>query len=232
MRKTTFVALVYLQLLVAYHSVSADANTPHAVTGQVFDSSGSPVSGALVASVPTDTTGSAGSIAWVPTGSKGTFRLILKPGRYIIRAKYEAIGYPDPTFLLSSDPNADFPEVSVAESDVSSVRVRLGGRGGIVEGDLRDSNTQHTISGGKVTIRDAHNSESYVEVFTDQAGHFQFTVPSKPVQLVATAPGYKTTVFNMGHEITLSEGEHRTTNLELQPQCRPAQGSYFRHLGK
>jgi len=195
----------------------ADGKKPVAVSGQVFALNGSPAIHASVASFPVGTSGSGGNVTWVSTTDGGNFRLMLRPGRYIIRAKSEAAGYPDPTFLFGADPRAKFPEISVVDSEITGIRVTLGGQGGVVEGDLWDSITRHPIAGGKVTIRDARNAEAYVEVFTDKAGHFQFAVPSKPIQIFATVPGYKAASFDTGHEMTLSDGEHKTADIELQP---------------
>ncbi len=208
--------MVLLPLLMVDQAGSFQASTTHAVMGQVTDAHGSPVGTAFVAVTPLDSSGSAGDLRWVRTDEKGAFRVVLTSGHYVIRAKDEAHGYPDPSFMFSADPNSVFPEISVDQSDVSGLRVVLGLQGGIVEGDLRDQATQTPVPKGKVTIRDARNSESYVEVFADKAGHFQFTVPSKPIQVLATAPSYKTAYFNKGEEVTLSGGEHRTVNLALQ----------------
>lgn len=214
MYKLMFSLCICLALAAA---APADGEKPVAVSGQVFALNGSPVTHALVASFPIGGSGSGGNVTWVPTASEGNFRLTLKPGRYVIRAKFEASGYPDPTFLFGADPRAEFPEISVADSDVTGIRVTLGGQGGVVEGDLWDSTTRHPVADGKITIRDARNPESYVEVFADKAGHFQFAVPSKPIRISATAPGYKAATFDTGHELTLSDGEHKITNFELQP---------------
>ena len=92
----------------------------------------------------------------------------------------------------------------------------LGGKGGIIEGTLRDEQTHQIISQGKVTISDARNPEVFVEVPVDKAAHFEFTVPRKAIRISATAPGYSTTYFGNKEELTLSEGEHRRIGIELK----------------
>ena len=89
----------------------------------------------------------------------------------------------------------------------------LGMRGGVLEGEVTEKETGNPLQQAKISIRDARNSAAYVEVFSDKSGHFEFTVPSKPVLLSATARGYETTKF--GEEVTLSGGEHRRISLEL-----------------
>jgi hypothetical protein len=188
----------------------------HNVVGVVADSHGSPAPGASVEAFPIEETGSAGHLSWVHTDKDAGFRLTLRSGRYVIRAKDEKNAFPDPNFLLSSDPSAKFPEITVADADVSGVRVMLGVKGGIIEGTLRDEQTHQVISQGKVTISDARNPEVFVEVPVDKAAHFEFTVPRKPIRISATAPGYSTTYFGNKGELTLSEGERRSVEIELR----------------
>lgn len=187
----------------------------HSILGVVTDSNGTAIAGASVAAIPIDERGSAGNFGWVHVDDKGRFHLVLKQGRYIIRAKAEADGYPDPSFLLCSDPSAMFPEVTIEQADVSSVRVVLGMRGGVLAGDLRDEATQQAVPNGKLTIRDARQHDAFVELSANQGGHFQFTVPNKPVQIAATAPGYEMARYGNGQEIALSDGEHRSVTIWL-----------------
>jgi hypothetical protein len=194
----------------------------HNVVGVVADSHGSLVAGAFVEAFPIGKAGNAGGIAgtvrWVRTGKDGEFRLTLRSRRYEIRAKDEKSRFSDPNFLLSSDPKARFPKIWVNDSDVSGVRVTLGSKGGIIEGVLRYEGTGQIISEGKVTISDARYPEAFVEVPVDKAGHFEFTVPRKPILIFATSPGYSTTYFGNKEEMTLTEGVHRSVILQLRPK--------------
>jgi hypothetical protein len=190
---------------------AAQDSAPRAVSGIVTSADGSTVEGACVSALPMES--NAGNSGCNRTDQQGRFRLTLRPGRYVLRAKDEATGYPDPMFLLSSDPAAGFPEIVVSESDVSGVKVVLGSRGGTLDGEIRDSNSGLPISGAKVTIRDKHNPAAYVEVFSDANGRFQFTVPAKPVSVSATAKGYKS---SSKEEVVLSGGQHRTLDIHLE----------------
>jgi hypothetical protein len=69
-----------------------------------------------------------------------------------------------------------------------------------------------------VTIRDARRHEVFVEVFANDGGHFQFTVPNRPVRIFATAPGYEATGYGNEAELTLSQGERRSVTLDLTHQ--------------
>jgi hypothetical protein len=186
------------------------------VTGVVTQSDGAVAATASVAIFPLQEQSVAGDLTWTRADSQGRFRLTLKPGRYVVRAKDEADGYPDPSFLLSADPNARFPEISVDETDVSGVRVTLGAQGALLEGSLTDRESQSPVSNGKVVIRDAHDHAVFVELTPDKAGHFQFTVPSKPLVISASAPGYVTAFVGNAEPVTFSGGEHRNITIELK----------------
>jgi hypothetical protein len=204
------VVLTCGMLLVLGICVAQDS-TPHTVTGIVTTADGSRVEGACVSALPTES--NAGNSTCTNTDQEGRFKLMLRPGKYQLRAKDETAGYPDPMFLLSADPTARFPEIVVGASDVSGVRVVLGLRGGILEGEVRDSSSGLPISGAKLTITDLHNPAAYVEVFSNKDGRFQFTVPGRPLTVSATARGYKPAEVR---EFTVSAGQHCTVDINLE----------------
>jgi hypothetical protein len=192
------------------------------VSGTVTDSTGSESAHALVQAIRRVKSESSGTVGdhpnpWIQTDDHGRFRVNLARGRYKFQAKNEIDGYPDPIFLLNSDETATFPEVTVSQKDISDVRVTLGKRGGVLEGELIDQQSREPIPRCKITIRDARNADAYVDVFADQVGHFRFAIPGKPVLISATAPGYKTTKFENG-EVMLSGGEHHTIVVGLEAQ--------------
>jgi hypothetical protein len=192
------------------------------VSGVITDPSGVEVANALVEAVPRPAHEEAkgGTIGdrsnpWIQADGQGKFTLSLAPGRYKIRAKDESEGYPDPIFLLSTSPLAKFPEIVVGDSDVSGLRVTLGPKGGVLEGNVRDERTKLPIAGAKITISDARAPAAYVEVFSDRGGHFQFTVPSKPISVFVTAKGYR---IGRMEEFVLSGGRHRSIQVDLEQE--------------
>ncbi|PYX03809.1 MAG: hypothetical protein DMG86_02330 [Acidobacteria bacterium] len=192
------------------------------VSGTVTDSTGSESAHALVQAMLRTKSESGGIVGdhpnpWIEADDHGRFRINLPPGRYKFLAKNEIDGYPDPIFLLNSDETATFPEVTVSQKHLSGVRVTLGRRGGVLEGELIDQRSREPIPRCKIMIRDARNPDAYVEVFADQAGRFRFAIPSKPVLISATAPGYKTTKIAKS-ELMLSGGEHRSIGLRLEAE--------------
>ncbi len=188
------------------------------VTGVVLDQSGTAVPNSRVEAFPVQGGGFVGNIAWAQVDDHGNFRMVLREGDYEIRAKDESGDYPDPNALLSVDPKAVFPRITISKQDISGVRVKLGSKGGILEGDLRDKVTHRPIPKAKITISDASRPKAFVEVFTDANGHFQFTVPSRALLVSVSARGYKISSFESGRPLTLSAGERRAVFLEIDPQ--------------
>lgn len=184
--------------------------TVHSVAGVVIGADGSKIQGACVIASPSGN--SAGSLSCIQTDQEGRFTVKLRPGTYLIRARDDRQGYPDPMYLLSSDPTAKFPEIVVGESDISGVTVTLGAKGGVLEGYVRDAESLAPIASAKVTISDARNPAAYVEVFSNKDGHFQFTVPAKPLFVSTMAAGYKRAKTT---EIALAGGENRDLEIEL-----------------
>ena len=207
-------------LILTFWCMSAgDVSPKRTVTGKVVGADGVVLASASIEAVPLGTVGDSGTVSaqkWMATDNEGRFQISLSPGRYEIRAKDEMEGYPDPNFLLSADQSAKFPEVSVRNADISGLQVTLGGRGGVIEGSLRDADSQTAIPKAKITISDVTNHGVFVELFSDKEGRFRFTVPTKPIQVFATAPGYTSTYFLNGQDLILSGGEHRTIVLELR----------------
>jgi 5-hydroxyisourate hydrolase-like protein (transthyretin family) len=155
---------------------------------------------------------------WAAANDKGEFQLNLSPGQYKIRAKAEADGYPDPTFWLNTDPLVKFPTISVGESSIRGLQVTLLTRDGILDCSVVDKLSGNPLAGAKVRLLDPKNSYAFVEVFTDQNGHFQFTVVSKPIVVSAAASGHKQMTFRSGEHVIISPGEHRLIEFELDPE--------------
>ncbi|HXM62228.1 MAG TPA: carboxypeptidase-like regulatory domain-containing protein [Terriglobales bacterium] len=111
----------------------------------------------------------ANQLQWIQTDNEGRFQLTLTRGRYEIRGKDENDGYPDPNFLLSSDTHSLFPVVAIDSTDLTDVKVKLGPKGGILEGELLDQATRSPVEKGKVTIADAQNPKIFRD-FRRQTG--------------------------------------------------------------
>ena len=121
---------------------------------------------------------------------------------------------------FSKDPHSDFPIITVDDRELSDVRVKLGAKGGIIEGTLvLIGQTGSHIEKGKVIIADARNPAVFIEGFANKEGRFQFVVPNKAIRISASAPGYPVVVA--GDWITLAGGEHRNITIELSASAEP-----------
>lgn len=218
----TWATRITVLICLASWAISASAVTK--VRGVVFDPTGTPVPGALVRALPRpgewEGNGIVGSFkeTWVETNAQGEFSLDLAPGKYRIQAKDEAHGYPNPVFALCSDPSADFPIVAVGSSGLSNVRVVLGNQGGILAGQVYDRIRLQLIAHAKIRISDTYDPKSYVEIFTDQRGGFQFTVPNKSLTVSTTASGDLSAQIVSGAALTVAPGKLRT--LLIRPAHR------------
>lgn len=208
-------------LLVLCLSIYSTAFGQGKVSGVVTDSAGLEVPHASVEALErgkgAGIVGS-GPDPWIQADTHGRFRINLPPGRYKIVAKGDLDGYPDPLYLLSADSTAKFPEITVGSKDISGLRVVLGKRGGVLDGQVVDRESHSPLPGAKITIRDAQNAGGYVEVFADATGYFQFTVPGKPILISSSAAGYNPGNFARGAQLTLVGGEHRHIVIDLQHQ--------------
>jgi hypothetical protein len=215
---TAISTLLFVALWLAGRPAETRGETT--VSGTVRDAAGNSIAHAYVEAIPVFAKSNGGTVGssspWVAADSAGTFSLSLAPGRYRLRAKAEADGYPDPSFWVNRDLKARFPEIAVFDKQIRNIEVVLGTRGGMLAGEVRDRQTHRSLAGAKIRIQDATNSGAYVEVFSNSNGHFQYTVPSKPLLISAVAPGYKVTSFEGGAEITLSPGGHREFQLDLE----------------
>ena len=212
MRRVLIVTLYIALSLYPPCNVAADSEK-YTVAGTVQSAEGTPIPNTLVTAIAM-AAGSSGSASSVHSDEDGRFRLLLSPGKYVIRAKKEAEGYPDPNFLLTANAKASFLEISVKSSNIEGLAVKLADRGGVLEGNLLDKDTARALS-GKVLIRDARNPDAFVELGTDSTGHFQFAVPAKALLIIAVVPGYKEQYFDGGREFILSGGERRSISIEL-----------------
>jgi hypothetical protein len=188
------------------------------VRGIVATSTGAPAGGAKVWAFPAPPKGGwLGDFSEIGADNHGRFQLIVSSGRYVIRAKSDEAGYPDPNWAAFSDPTARFPMVTVDASGVSGVVVRLGEKGAFLQGTVYDAESGAPIANAKLTLRDARG-HGWLELSCQKDGHFQYVAPSKPILISAVAPGYKPANFAGGKAVTFASGDHRTSSLALVRQ--------------
>ena len=215
MKLTRIVTALLCMTVSAPISLSGWSDEQHTIQGTVVDSHGAVVARAAVSAMQVDGISNAGELNWVTTDELGRFRLTVHKGDYVVRAKKEADGYPDPTFLLCAEPDSKFPEVQVHDANVADVMVALGAKGGTLLGAVVDDSAQ-PVPGVTVKIEDADTPSAFVELTADEKGRFEFVVPRKPLRISARASGYSPTLFQGGETIRLADGEQREILVRME----------------
>lgn len=215
-KRYAFAGPLFSLMLFCMTAAIAVALSRRVVTGTVTDPTGASIRKGEVAAISVRTTGTAAQIPWTAVDANGNFRLSLSPGTYVIRAKDEADGYPDPSYLLSRDSTAMFPTIVVDANDLAGIQVRLGEQGGVLQGSVLEQESHNPILGSKVVIRSANDSAAFVEITPDKNGMFQFCVPAKPIIVCAEASKHSRTCFEGGKPIRVSGGGHLAVGLQLR----------------
>jgi hypothetical protein len=106
------------------------------------------------------------------------------------------------------------PGAATLTSQTLSARLilRLGSRGGVVSGSVKDKQTGHLVEAGFDVLRGDDNQQW---IAASARSEFRFLIPSElNVTLRVSADGYKT----LSVPIRLEPGRHRVLNLELAPE--------------
>jgi hypothetical protein len=162
------------------------------IEGRVVDEMGHPVVGAKVSSMINDRP-PRGRLLSTLTDDQGRFELTCaQPGRNMVYVSKEDEYYPD-TFLSPFVDAKLIPVVNVAERGVTKgVEVHLPPKGGRLVTKVIDAATQQPVDGARLTLCKADNpNKCYTVNDSSQTGQFSKLVPSMPVTIKVTAPGYE-----------------------------------------
>ena len=162
-----------------------------AIEGRVLDEKGHPVSGAKVSSMILDYP--PGRLFSAETDAQGHFSLrYARPGRNAVYVGKEDEYYPD-TFLSPFVDAKLVPIVNVVEQAVTEgVEVRLPPKGGKLVAEVVDAATQQPVDGARLTLCKADNpNKCHTVNHSSPTGQFRQLVPSMPVTIRVSAPGYK-----------------------------------------
>ena len=190
---TNVFALVGTSYVVSSQQQPVQAIAPGygAIEGRVLDEKGHPVSGAKVSSMILDYP--PGRLFSAETDAQGHFSLrYARPGRNAVYVGKEDEYYPD-TFLSPFVDAKLVPVVNVVEQSVTEgVEVRLPPRGGKVVAEVIDASTQQPVAGARVTLCRADNPDR-CQTINDSSptGHFSQLIPSMPVTIKVSAPGFE-----------------------------------------
>jgi len=162
------------------------------IEGRVVDKIGHPVVGVKVSSMINDRP-PRGRLLSTLTDDEGRFELTCaQPGRNMVYVSKEDEYYPD-TFMSPFVDAKLIPVVNVVERGITrGVEVHLPPKGGKLVATVIDATTQQSVDGARLTLCSADNpNKCYTINNSSPAGQFRQLVPSMPVTIKVSAPGYE-----------------------------------------
>jgi len=189
------------------------------VSGQVLDAQGKPVADATISlfpAVPFE-----GGLPYAVTDADGRFRLVSPPfGKAWLCAVKPSAGYPDTNSLLFAPEVDDRPEIFLAPNAVFAQDVHLARPDGILEAQVIDAVTKEIVPNGHITMRRQKPQAIYSENIPKD-GHFLYAMPSAPIEIFVTAPGYRQWRYgdkNGQNALVLASSDHQRLTIELIPE--------------
>jgi hypothetical protein len=175
-----------------YRSAQSIAVGCGVIEGRVVDEIGHPVAGAKVSSMINDRP-PRGRLFSTLTDKEGRFELTCaQPGRNMVYVSKEDEYYPD-TFMSPFVDAKLIPVVNVVERGITKgVEVHLPPKGGKLVAEVIDAATQQPVDGARLTLCKADNpNKCYTINDSSPTGQFRQLVPSMPVTIKVSAPGYE-----------------------------------------
>jgi hypothetical protein len=192
-----------------------------AIEGRVLDSQNRPISEARISVLPMD--GFSGTLPTAQTNKDGKYRLNSPPlGRTRLCAVKESEGYPDTQDLLFASGQEVMPEVNLTpKAYLYDIDIHLGSPDGTLEGVVVDAITGSPIARARLTLH-RKVPESMYSTSLEEGGHFAFALPSVPIEITVTAPGYIPWKYSDPvtgvNSIVIAASDHRIVKVSLKPQ--------------
>lgn len=170
------------------------AAAPGAMAGRVLDVEGRPVVGAKV--YADRNTAPMGRRPYVLTDDGGGFQIKdLVPGTYTVSAEKEEEGYaPSDSTFYTAEPLSKTQVTVQEQQTVTDVIVRFGSKVAKIKGKVKNA-TGEPVGDAVVTLcREDRPDNCYRTSLNqpDEEGAFELLVPSAPIKIEVSAPGYRT----------------------------------------
>ncbi len=164
------------------------------IQGRVVDTNGRPVSEAKIYVLKSDFT--TGKIPTVYTNKEGRFSIKNLPaGAYTISVGKEEEGYVHVDSPFYSAGLVETPRVNVYEGQTTpDITVNLGAKSAKLTGHILDATTNKPINhlpNVQITLRREDNPELSLTTGLNPNGEFNILVPTVPVTVEVSAPGYE-----------------------------------------
>jgi hypothetical protein len=225
-----FVSIALLYSLPASHALvdpNFESPQPDTIRGRVVDAEGKPVPRAKLHVLRVGANPS-GRRVYYPSDDEGNFSIKgLPAGVYDVFVSKEEDNYPDTELFFYSTKETSSVQAEVSEQQESPpITVRIGPKAGRITGRVVNAVTGAPIDNPTLTFR--HSENKNIFLFTslnqpDRKGGFDFLLPTVPLTIEVTAPGYA--VWNYRNEgstkqidlLTLEPGKTKQLVVRMRP---------------
>ena len=203
------------------------AGAPGEIVGRVIDPDGKAVWKARVHIRPVNDLEN-GRVIYYSTDGEGNFSINgLAPGEYKVLVVKEEDRHPDTGVLFYSNPERTIPRVVVSDKQSSPfVTVQTGPRAALIAGRVLDAVNGQPIPDATITFSRPEDKRMILITSLNQSerpGGFDFLLPSAPLKIQVSAPGYETWTYRkpgatgQADLLTATPGETIKMDIKLTP---------------
>ncbi len=203
-------------------SVSALANAQHgSIGGRVVTSSSEPLADAHIEAIPVERSVGQERHATV-TATDGRFKLDAMPaGRYRLYVWKLSAGVPDLTTVFYQQPGMTYPEAVVLKDRETKVGdLHIEGRWAWLTMNIIDARSKKPVTTARCFLK--RLDVGFVIETGVKEGSISFYIPSAPVSLKLTAPGYEDWIYSEHSTnksaVKLAPGDKVTLEIQLAPR--------------
>lgn len=191
------------------------------IWGRVFDTLGKPVRNAHVFLWWPDPL--CGNLADAETDADGHYELLCNPDgptRASFGAFMQNAACPNAKYTHLAPETQPKAEVLLIPGSRVKLDFHLGHQSGCLEGIVIDSTTKAVVPNARITM---HRSQTQLQYSTEisQDGNFVFALPTVPIEISITAPGYQPWKFKdpqtSASTLNLTNADHRVITIEMLP---------------
>ena len=228
---TALVAIVGLHAWATSSQLEKNAGGgPGVIRGRVIDPEGEPVWGARI-HIRKVGGEEFGRIIYYPTDGNGNFSIKgVAPGEYKVFVVKEEGRHPDTDILFYSNRDVRVPKVVVSQTQGTPfVTVQTGRRSALITGHVLNAVNGQPIPDATITFRRPEDYRMTLITSLNQPerpGGYSFLLPSAPLTIQVTAPGYQTWNYRnpaatkQANLLTAAPGETIQMDVKMKPLRR------------